>query len=277
MLNKLLVVFCGILFFFTDHHTYGKDLKFKVNLAISTSPQDEFYSSIILSPYIRAEYYVAKDWFLNFDIGATFLNLKRKNLAVKNRIDISNIGIGAGYYFSDKEKKFEHIINLTAYAPLAFYRDENITDKRISEYNYLSNIASRGWQQPYPWLMNSAPMVLNLETKYNLNTNYSIIAKVSPALIIPINSRPLSFSNCFELETIYSIEDYRVSFGFNNYYNSKGIENLDKYQNSIFIGNSFNFDENILKLKLNLNIDSPYGVMAEDPKTNWGAVVEYEF
>jgi hypothetical protein len=247
----------------------------KSSVAISLAPVSDEVSAASVSPILGARYTFTNGFHFEAQAGLTALRLNRIGYGSTNNVRVGNPILAGGYRWEsiDGQKKYE--VNLRTGIPLATFPGK-IPDNRLVEFNYNNANCAYGWKDPYLWLMNVLPIVINAQVAGAVTNNFTYDVCLSPAYLVSVNSRPSRFAISATAELDYTISDIHLRAGAASFFSGLSLENNDCDQHSLWIGSNIHFLDMETRIDVHLNVDQPNGILSTGPKPTWGVAIQFQ-
>lgn len=249
----------------TINTTAAHSLKFGGNLGFSRTSEDGVTSSA--TPIeLRAQYqwrqmYMRLDYGLAVSSVSTYYRDTRTALRSGSAVATLQLGKVAG--------PFEILYGIKiGLAPLTL-QSGSLEDKVMTVHTYRSAGSAMGWQQPFLWLMNNYPALAaaSLRTR-NLPVTFSV--EMATGYLFSLNQQPGRFALHGRAQVSYERFEVQPFVGMNYLQISQSLENNDTNQTTAFAGVSYSVGQVLLSTAANVNIDQPYGIMADGTPHFWG-------
>lgn len=265
-----------ILFFAFAYPTVGQSgFGFGIDVGVAMTPNEVDVSMRMVSILIAGGYELAPDLVAEGTIGLTYVRLQRSDFPEDASLDPANIMLGI-------RKRHVHLfgavngeLSFHSAVPLALLRGD-LTEKRLTETNYFTAASAAGWRDPFPWLLNTLPLLIGVQAQSVLTEGTTLRCALRPAYLISLNE----YDSRAALSTELSIEQQlldklNVHAGVSCWASTQSLENNDRVQSSMFLELRLHTEGHLFGLGVNVNLDAPYGVIAREKKTEWGLMLQY--
>ena len=162
-------------------------------------------------------------------------------------------------------------IGLSAGIPLAFYMMDDVEDKRVYDFGLTTAMAAQGFTMPYQWMVNTAPIFANVETFTEFAEGFGLSLDVAPAVLLPLNDRPVAASVAWNISADVRSGRYSVDLGVSTFVSTTALENGDHSQSAVVTHHSYDFGAVCVDLLVALNLDGPHGLFFENTSVRTGA------
>lgn len=203
-----------LFFLLTTATVFAQDAGFNVrtSIAFSLAPASEEVSAASVSPILGARYTFANGFHIDTEVGLAALRLIRSGYGTTNNVRIGNPMLSGGYHGKSIDGQEHYEVNLRIGIPLATFPG-NIPDNRLVEFNYNNANCAYGWKDPYLWLMNSIPIVIDAQVAGTLTNKFTCEGNLSPSYVRSVNSRPSRFVFSATVEFDYNYSDIHLRAG----------------------------------------------------------------
>lgn len=162
-------------------------------------------------------------------------------------------------------------IGLSAGIPLAFYMMDDVEDKRVYDFGLTTSMAAQGFTMPYQWMVNTAPIFANVETFTEFADGFGLSLDVAPAVLLPLNDRPVAASVAWNISADVRSGRYAVDLGVSTFVSTTALENGDHSQSAVVTHHSYDLGAVGIDLLVALNLDGPHGLFFENTSVRTGA------
>ena len=244
--------------------------------AFSLVPHSEGVAARAFSPALDAAYSLGSNLDVAAQWGVAFLSLDRNGFDRERRVDAGNPLIAIRYRLSPRPNWMEYSLGLQAGAPLAVFPG-NIPANRLAEFNYNCANSAHGWRNPFVWMMNVVPTMIDLRARGRIFDDLSWNLTLDPSYLISVNTRPSRFALSGLLELDFAVAGTHLLGGGSWFYSSLALENNDHDQRSVWLGAGVRALSGQFHIEINLNLDGPNGFASHSPKPTWAMVLRYKW
>lgn len=249
-------------------------LALEASLAFSPTPSAPDVSTVGLSGLLGARYRRPSGLEFGLDLGLSGVSLAVAGRETVGRLALANVLLGVGYRRA-LGPEWRGAAGLRVGAPLATFPG-GIAENRATELAHLVAASARGFRDPFPFLMNVIPVVLDLSAEHDLSRWLRVSGELAAAALVSVNVRPSRLALRAALEAEASFEPFSVRSRLNYLLSTLALENHDLDQLSAGLGLGLALGAHTLRLDFNFGLDEPYGVTRDSPAPTWGMVLGAE-
>lgn len=250
----------------------GPQLGVQAAVAVPPMPQGEGVTGLTVSPWIETGVTFDGELHMGIQWGCTMVRLTRSGYERSARFDAGNPLFFLRYHGIANGDRLHYRVGIRAGIPLATFPG-SIPSNRLAEFNYNNANSAYGWRDPYPWLMNVVPVVLDGQVTFGPRSPIGLDVQISPCYLFSVNARSSYAAISSRAEARLNVGSIEIHAGTSWFISGRSIENNDHDQHAVWIGSTVDLSVGRLRLDVNMNVDPPNGIQVKGPKPIGGVVV----
>jgi hypothetical protein len=205
---------------------------------------------------------------LALDAGVAGVSLDVEGRDSRGGAHAGNLLLGGSFTWT-AAPALELRVCVRAGAPLATYPG-GIEENRLAELDYLIALNAQGLREPFVWLTNVVPVVLDARAAWRAHPRLTLVGLLAPAALLSVNQRPSRVALSARADGFLSAGPIFGRLGVAYFLSSLALENAEHDQLSLGAGVGVEAAAQRLSLDLALGLDAPYGVGVPHPAPSWG-------